>query len=57
MILLAFKLSSLRLNFIQQIFTEHIYYMSGTVLDPGINAEQETQGSHLPGEEIVNTDW
>lgn len=56
MILLAFKLSSLRLNFIQQIFTEHIYYMSGTVLDPGINAEQETQGSHLPGEEIVNTD-
>ena len=30
--------------------------MSGTVLDPGINAEQGTQGSHLPGEETVNTD-
>ena len=62
MLLLIFKLSSLCLDFIQQIFTEHTHCTSGTVLDSRINAEWDTS-SHLWGEEIdsplgwVNCKW
>lgn len=51
-----FTLLSLCLDFIPQILTENSYDSSGAVLDPGLNAEQETRGSYLRGEEAANTD-